>query len=117
MMRGEIWWANFDPAVGGEIRGRRPAIIVSTNVNIDSMNRVQVVPTTSNLSRLESSETFVTFNGRTSKAMADQLTTLSKHRFSGRIGVISPGDMSKNEAAMRHQLVLPERRSEASASK
>ena len=113
MMRGEVWWANFDPSVGGEIRGRRPAIVVSTNIDIDNMNRVQVVPTTSNLSRLEKSETYVEFNGRTSKAMADQVTTLSKQRFAGRIGVISPGDMRKVETALRYQLVLPALRSES----
>lgn len=29
MKRGEVWWINFDPAVGGEIRKNRPAVIVS----------------------------------------------------------------------------------------
>ena len=107
MMRGEVWWANFDPSVGGEIKGMRPAIIVSTNFTIDSMNRVQVIPTTRNLKRLESSEAYVTFNGQTSKAMADQLTTLSKRRFAGRIGVISPEDMRSIEVALCYQLDLP----------
>ncbi len=114
MMRGEVWWADFDPSVGGEIRGRRPAIIVSTNFTIDSLNRVQVIPTTSNLRRLESSETFVTINGQISKAMADQLTMLSKRRFAGRIGVISPGDMRKIEAVLCYQLDLPNPHSELS---
>ena len=26
MKRGEVWWVNFDPAVGGEVRKERPAV-------------------------------------------------------------------------------------------
>ena len=25
MKRGEVWWVNFDPSVGGEIKKKRPA--------------------------------------------------------------------------------------------
>nr|MBA3969469.1 type II toxin-antitoxin system PemK/MazF family toxin [Gemmatimonadota bacterium] len=31
MKRGEVWWVNFDPSVGGEIRKKRPAVIVSND--------------------------------------------------------------------------------------
>ncbi|TAF40806.1 MAG: type II toxin-antitoxin system PemK/MazF family toxin [Alphaproteobacteria bacterium] len=30
--RGEVWWVNFDPSIGGEIRKKRPAVIVSNNM-------------------------------------------------------------------------------------
>lgn len=29
MKRGEVWWVNFEPAIGGEIRKKRPAVIIS----------------------------------------------------------------------------------------
>ena len=29
MLRGEVWWVEFDPAVGSEIRKTRPAVIMS----------------------------------------------------------------------------------------
>src|ERR1035438_8705177 len=29
--RGEIWWVNLDPAVGREIRKRRPCVVLSAN--------------------------------------------------------------------------------------
>ncbi len=35
MQRGEVWWVEFDPSVGSEIRKTRPAIIVSN----DAANR------------------------------------------------------------------------------
>ncbi len=27
MQRGEVWWVNFEPSVGGEIRKKRPGVI------------------------------------------------------------------------------------------
>jgi mRNA interferase MazF len=51
MNRGELWWINFDPSVGGEIQKERPATIVSNNAANRNLNRVQVVPFTSNVSR------------------------------------------------------------------
>ena len=29
MKRREVWWVNFDPSMGGEIKKKRPAVIVS----------------------------------------------------------------------------------------
>lgn len=37
MTRGEVWWVNFDPSLGGEIRKTRPAVIVSKTRLIDRM--------------------------------------------------------------------------------
>ncbi len=31
--RGEIWLANLDPTVGGEIRKTRPVLVVSNDIN------------------------------------------------------------------------------------
>ena len=71
-------------SVGGEIKKERPAVIVSNNVANRNLNRVQVVPITSNVSRIYPSEALVTLQGRQGKAMADELTTVSKQRMEGR---------------------------------
>jgi mRNA interferase MazF len=58
MKRGEVWWVNFGPAMGGEIQKQRPAVIVSNDAANQHLNRVQVVPITSNVSRIYPSEAF-----------------------------------------------------------
>ena len=106
MKRGEVWWVSFDPSVGGEIRKRRPALIISNDISNRYLNRVQVVPLTSKLKNLYPSETYVAIGGRRSKAMADQLTTVSKLRFGSRIGRVSHADLKKVEQVVRVQLGL-----------
>src|SRR5215210_5020398 len=106
MKRGEVWWVNFDPSVGGEIQKKRPAIILSNDASNKHLNRVQVVPLTSKVGRLYPSEAYVMLKGKQRKAMADQLTTVSKLRLINKEGTLSNPDMKKVEQAVEIQLSL-----------
>ena len=106
MKRGEVWWVDFEPAIGSEVKKTRPAIIVSNDAANAAMNRVQVVPITSNVSRLYVFEAQVSLRGVRGKAMADQIMTADKQRLKKRIGRISDGEMLALERALKIQLSL-----------
>ena len=106
MLRGEVWWVDFDPSLGGEIQKTRPAVIVSNDSSNRYINRVQVVPITSNVVRTYPCEAAVEINGEPRKAMADQIATVSKLRLKSKLGTLTDGDMRAVEHAIRVQLGL-----------
>lgn len=107
MLRGEVWWVEFDPSVGSEIRKTRPAIIVSNDAANRNLQRVVVVPVTSNTGRTYPGEAVVTVGGQSSKAMADQIMAADKQRLKSQLGTLSKADMLEVEDAIKLHLALP----------
>jgi mRNA interferase MazF len=70
------------------------------------LNRLQVIPLTTNVDKVYPSEALVTVRGKKHKAMADQLTTVSKERLQNRMGRVSSSAMSGVEQAIKIQLGL-----------
>ena len=106
MRRGEVWWVEFDPSVGTEIRKTRPAVIVSNDAANINLARVVVVPMTSNTGRLYPGEAVVSVDGQSSKAMADQIMAADKARLKSQLGTVSKADMQSVEDAIRVHLGL-----------
>lgn len=108
--RGEIWWINFDPSLGQEVSKKRPGIVVSNDVSNKYLRRYQVVPLSSQVSRLYPSETLVKMKGKDNKAMADQLSTVSELRFMEKIGKVTNQELKEIERIIRLQLEIFENR-------
>jgi mRNA interferase MazF len=87
MKRTEVWWVNFDPSVGGEIRKRRPAIIISINPSNAVLNRVQVVPISSQLEHIYISETAITSMANPEKQWRIRLQLSVKNVLTRKLGL------------------------------
>ena len=107
MKRGEVWWVEFDPSIGSEIRKTRPAVIVSNDSANRYLLRVVVIPLSTNTTRVYPGETLVTLAGKPGKAMADQIMAADKIRLKSLCGILSKADMLGVEQAQMVHLGLP----------
>lgn len=107
MRRGEVWWVEFDPAIGSETGKRRPAVIVSNDAANRNLARVVVVPVTGTIGRQYPGEAIVTVGDQSGKAMADQIMAADKLRLKKQLGILSKADMLAVEDAINVHLALP----------
>jgi mRNA interferase MazF len=91
--RGDIFWANLDPAIGVEIKRKRPVVAMSNNVINRHSQLVIVVPLTTNVARLSPSHILIPGGvgglSQDSKVLTEQIRAIDKQRLVGRIGGLS----------------------------
>src|SRR5881396_868454 len=104
--RGEVWWVSFDPSIGGEIQKTRPAIVISNDAANNALNRVIVIPITSQVAKVYPGEALIALNGERRKVMADQIMTASKQRLKNKLGTLSRADVTAVEGAVLMQLAI-----------
>jgi mRNA interferase MazF len=105
--RGEIWWVNLDPAVGREIKKRRPCVVLSANeVNRNRATPV-VIPLSSSPEAAPPVVLSVPSAGKDSVAVVDQIRAVDKKRFVKRAGLLADGDLRNLETAAKQILQLP----------
>lgn len=106
VLRGEIWWVNFDPTQGAEIRKTRPAIVLTA----DGLNRarrtVVVVPLSSRPQPRPPILVATPSAGDHSVAVCDQLRAVDKRRLPRSAGALSPDDLRAVEEGVRRVLDL-----------
>ncbi len=80
----EIWWVGFDPQVGREQAGRRPAIVVNTPFACQLPNGLVVVVPVTTKDRRWPWHVPVMIGERQSYAMVDQVKSISTGRLLNR---------------------------------
>lgn len=111
MKRGEIYFANLDPTIGGEIQKKRPVLIVSNNANNKAASTVTIVPVTSNTKKVYPFEVLLEVKQsgllKRSKAQCHQVRTISKLRIQeGKVGLADRDIMLRINAALKLHLAL-----------
>jgi mRNA interferase MazF len=108
--RGEVWEVNFNPTVGREQAGRRPALIVSDNaLNRGPRGLVVVLPVTGTARGLPSHVPVTPPEGgltKTSVVMTEQVRSVSKDRLGRRLGAVTTATMAQVEQILRIVLGL-----------
>ncbi len=104
--RRDVFWINFEPSTGGEIKKTRPAVVVSTDRANPYLNRVAIVPLSSKSEKIYPSEARIMLDGKEHKAMADQIRIVSKQRILSKIGTLPQEEMKKIEEKIRLFLEL-----------
>ena len=96
--RSEIWHADLDPPRGHEQAGRRPVLVISTNLYNDCPAEMVVILTITSKRKRISWHVFVEAAGTglrsDSYIMCDSIRAVSKERLGRRIGAISADDMA-----------------------
>ncbi len=104
--RGDVYWVNFDPTIGTEVKKTRPAIILSNNLFNKYLPRLLVVPITSNAAKVYDFDAAVVIEGKKGKAMLDQMRAIDKNRLGKKLGCITPDEMKDVERAIKEALAL-----------
>ena len=108
--RGEIWWVNFEPSVGTEIRKTRPALIISNNIANERSTRITVIPMTSKIIDLPIVVVVEadTKNNLTNKSLIKipDIATFDKSRLKTKIGILSAKKLSETESKLKKHLLL-----------
>ena len=110
MRRGEVYWVNLDPVVGSEVGKRRPAIVVQNEAANRSSATVTVIPLTSSTKRVYPFQVLVPAGEaglpNASKALCEQVRTLSRKRLHEHIGTLSDDRLLEIRAALDRHLWL-----------
>ncbi|MHB1033921.1 MAG: type II toxin-antitoxin system PemK/MazF family toxin [Pirellulales bacterium] len=108
--RGEIWLTGFDPVLGHEQAGKRPALIVSADLfNNSPAGLVIVLPITSQRKGVRSHVAIAAPEGGVKKSSyikCEDVRSVAKQRLTRRWGAVSDDTMRAVEDRLRILLEL-----------
>jgi mRNA interferase MazF len=85
--RGDVYWVNLDPTMGGEIQKIRPALVVSPDDMNAVLPRVIIAPITS-AGLPMGCRPEVVFEGKNTRILLDQLCCVDRVRLGKKMGRI-----------------------------
>lgn len=110
MMRGDMYFVDFEPSVGAEIKKRRPAMIVSCNEANKHLRTVMVIPFSSKTANVYPFEVFVSSADSglevDSKLKITQMRAVDKTRLKKYIGSLNDNTIREVEKAMKLHLAI-----------
>ena len=110
MTRGDIYFVDFDPSVGSEIRKQRPALIISCNEANKHLRTVMVIPFSSKTESVYPFEVFVKKEESglkmDSKLKVPQMRAVDKARVRHYAGSVSEDTLREVEKAVRLHLAM-----------
>jgi mRNA interferase MazF len=108
--RSEIWEVDFNPTIGREQAGRRPALVVSDDaLNSGPRELVIVIPVTGTARGLPSHVAVTPPEGGLTKPsviMIEQVRSISKDRLGRRYGRVTSATMNQVDRLLRIVLCL-----------
>ena len=94
MVRFDIYWANFDPTIGSEMKKTRPIVIVSPDVMNRNLNTVLVCPLTTT-SKNYPTRIPVNFEGKEGMIALDHIRSIDKKRLVNKSGRLSEDEQDR----------------------
>lgn len=106
--RGDVVYVNLDPVVGSEIGKTRPAIVLQNELANRSSPTVTVIPLSTSVDRVFPFQVLIPAGEggleQDSKALCEQIRTLSTKRLLNRLGSLPPARMEEIRAALDRHL-------------
>lgn len=103
--QGDVFWVNFDPSVGAEVKKVRPAVVVSNDINNEHSPIISIAPITSNVTRVYSFEVEIPVGTSSltsrSKIMVNQTRAVDKVRLVQLISSLPATLMAQVKAALK----------------
>lgn len=104
--RGDVFWVNFDPQIGTEVKKIRPSVILSNNLFNKHLPRLIVAPLTSNTKKVFEFDALVFIDGKQGKVMLDQIRAIDKARLGQKICTITDEELLRVELALKLALAI-----------
>ncbi len=104
--RGEVWWVDFDPTCGSEIRKTRPAVVLTFDAFNRARRTVMVIPLSTGPTPRPPLVVATASAGVGSVAVCDQARAVDKSRLIRCVGKLAATDLRAVEDGVRFVLEL-----------